>query len=526
MSEFNADIENFRALQDGRYTWNVLYQKIADFMIPEKADFTVHRYPGQRRNYNIFDTTAIWAGGMLAAALHTMLTSPGAPWFYLSSGDPEIDGEQDVAEWLQVVGESMNSVFNDPVANFQSQIHELYLDLVYFGTASMYVGYHDRFTFRTHFLGECYFSEDPYGMIDTIYRIFNLTKRQIIQRFGDQDYGKDFAKAKEGASFQLLHAVVPDKAKWASRYWLLNEKKLIQEGSYAHFPYVVPRWEKSSAEIMGRGPGMKALGAVLGANEIKKTTIRAGHLATRPPLQAPDKGYITPISIAPESISYYDSTSPGRIEPIITGVRPEAGDAQLAATQKEITRMFYTEMLMLPGQEMPGGQNAYMSATEATIRRDNQLRLIGPILSRLQHELLGPLIHRVYALMLSHKMIPEAPDAIKGSPLKVEYRSPLAIAQRAAEGENLMRAVSIISPIAQINPGVMDVFNSEEIVRWAASITHTPQKLLLTKEQMAELRQQQAQAQQQQVQENKDALNAKRNMEAGKMIGSMMKAAT
>jgi hypothetical protein len=76
----------------------------------------------------------------------------------------------------------------------------------------------------------------------------------------------------------------------------------------------------------------------------------------------------------------------------------------------------------------------------------------------------------------------------------VEYVSPLNKAQRADEGVAILNTLQAIAPLAQINPGVMDIFDPEAMARELADINGVPAKVLRTADQIAAMKNQQAQA--------------------------------
>ena len=64
-------------------------------------------------------------------------------------------------------------------SNFQQEIHELYYDLVVFGTAALAIekemGQDIRFSARH--IAEIYIAENHEGRVDTVYRKYELTAK-------------------------------------------------------------------------------------------------------------------------------------------------------------------------------------------------------------------------------------------------------------------------------------------------------------------------------------------------------------
>ena len=88
---------------------------------------------------------------------------------------------------------------------------------------------------------------------------------------------------------------------------------------------------------------------------------------------------------------------------------------------------------------------------------------------------------------------PEALMEAQGD-FEVEYVSPLNRAQRAEEGVAILRTLEAVAPLAQIDPGVMDIFDPDAIARELAEINGVPAKILRSKEDVMALKEQQAQA--------------------------------
>ena len=63
--------------------------------------------------------------------------------------------------------------------------------------------------------------------------------------------------------------------------------------------------------------------------------------------------------------------------------------------------------------------------------RDEKMLQIGPVLDRLNDELLDPAIDRIFNIMMRRGMLPPPPDELQGQPLRVEYTSVMAQAQKS-----------------------------------------------------------------------------------------------
>jgi hypothetical protein len=147
-------------------------------------------------------------------------------------------------------------------------------------------------------------------------------------------------------------------------------------------------------------------------------------------------------------------------------------------------------------------QGPQMTATEVIQRNEEKMRLLGPVLGRLQSELLKPLIDRTFSIILRKNLFMPVPEFLQGRDVEIEYVSPLAKAQKSTELQSIMRAIEILGSLSNVAP-VFDHINMDKLVRHLASIVGVPQKILKPQNQINAEREQaqQEQAQMQQMQQ-------------------------
>ena len=506
-TELTKDLlKRFGKLVTQRQTWESHWQEVADYMMPRKADVTKQRSKGDKRSELIFDSSPLHAVELLSASLHGMLTNPSTPWFSLRFKNVDTGDADEANEWLQDTTEKMYDAFNR--SNFQQEIFELYHDLITFGTASMFIeeDADDIVRFSTRHIGEIYISENNKGRIDTVFRKFKISARAAIQQFGEKNVSntlRGVAMKDPYEEVTILHVVYPrenyDPKKkdaknmpFASCYIELDNKHEISQSGFNEFPYVVPRYLKASFEIYGRSPAMTALPDVKMLNEMSKTTIKAAQKQVDPPLLVPDDGFILPVRTVPGGLNFYRAGTRDRIEPLNIGANNPLGLNMEEQRRNAIRDTFYVNQLMMQN----GPQ---MTATEVVQRNEEKMRLLGPVLGRLQSELLRPLIDRTFAILLRKKIFRPAPQFLSGQDIQIEYVSPLAKAQRSSELQSVMRAIEIFGSLSKISP-VFDHIDIDALVTYLADIVGVPAKVLNSKAQVNAIRQQKQQQQDQQMQ--------------------------
>jgi hypothetical protein len=501
-------------LKAQRGTWETHWQDLSNFVLPNEADFNLKRSKGDKRTTLVYDSTGIHANEMLAAGLHGMLTNPASNWFSLRlKNDSQGTGSgSEAKQWLEDTTNAVMAEISAPSVAFPSHIHEYYLSLCSIGTACMFVGEpstREGISFRAIHIDEIFIAENADGIIDTVFRSFKMTVRQIVQKWGEKSLSPRIKRMYEKQEFDkeidLLHCVYPrddvDRGKRAatmlpvaSVYIDEKEHHVLAEGGFDEMPYMVSRWAKTVGEVFGRSPAMTALPDIKMLQEIMKTTIKAAQKVVDPPLLVPDDGVLGPVRTIPGGLNYYRASSGARIEPLLTGGNIGISYEMMTDLRDRIRTTFFLDQLQFQGAPR-------MTATEVVERTERTLRLLGPTLGRLQSEFLGPMIERIFGVLSRSGRLPEPPESISEQELKIEYVSPLARAQRQTETQGIMRTLEFIGPIAGLDPQAAQIIKGADTVRHIAQLNGVPPMLLKSNEELMEeaKAQQEAQAAQQQM---------------------------
>ena len=512
--------DNLSRLQEKRSNWESHWQEVSDYMLPRKAEITKERTRGDKRHTLIYDATAIHALELLAASLHGMLTSSANKWFSLRFKETDLNSIDEAKEWL----EDATSRMYDAIAksNFQQEIFEAYHDLIAFGTSCLMIeeDQDDILLFSARHIKELYIQENKKGYVDTIYRRFKMPSQAAADKFGIENVSRDLINKARKNPFddvQLVHVVRPrldfdpgkqDKKNmpFQSIYMEYESGHIISIGGFKESPYVIPRYLKASTEQYGRSPGMNALPDVKVLNKMVENSLKAAAKQIDPPLLIPDDGMLAPVRMSPGSINYYRSGSRDRIEPL--NINANNATTLNAENQRRdaIVKMFHVDQLVI-------SENRNMTATEVLQRQEEKMRILGPVLGRLQSELLSPLIIRIFNIMLRQGLFQPAPDILQSQELNIEYVSPMALAQRSQELQSIMRGLELFGSLGQAMP-VMDYIDENGFIKQIIDILGLPAKMIKSDAQVQQIReqraaeQQQAMEMQQQMAESQMAKNA------------------
>ena len=507
-------------LESVRATWEDHWQEILDYVMPRKADVTFVRSKGEKRTEVLYDSTAITANNLLAASLQGTLTSASLPWFHLKLRDTELNQNRDVQLWLEDSAKRMYEIFNE--SNFNTEVHELYLDLVSIGTGAIFVeegskGFDkEGIHFNCLHIAEYFIQENINGKVDTLYRKYKLTARQAIQEFGEENVGEkilESVKEKPDKEFNFIHAVEPTedyeravgksntKLPVHSCHVCTEDKMVVRTGGYNEFPYLVPRWSKATGEIFGRSPSYNALPDIKTLNKAVEIGLKAWAKAIDPPLLVQDDGVIGRVRMTPAGITVVRHD--GAIKPLQIGSNWQITDMKENQLRTSIRQAYYSDQLQL--QDGP-----QMTATEVQVRYELMQRLLGPTLGRFQSEFLNPLIERTFGIMLRAGALLPEPEVIQGQKIDVEYVGPLARSQRMEESVAIDRLYELAMNVVQVDPSIMDNINHDEAIRLRGDLLGVPKIILRARDEVEELREQRQQAQmaQQQAEQQQQAAQA------------------
>lgn len=516
------DIKKLRArlaaLKEERNPFESVYRDLVDYILPTAGRFeATDRKDGEGMYDCIYDSTATDAVGILAAGMLSGMTSPARPWFRLTTGDRRVDERADVKRWLADTTETMQTVFLQ--SNVYQALEQCYRELGVFGTACMLALPSEEHVIHVHFMtvGEYWIAEDYENRVNTVFRRFTLTAEQAVEQFGldkvSRKIADDYRDPKNRyRRHQIIHAVYPrkeyiegspmkDKRRFASVYFeeqtsdIERESVLLEEG-FDTFPGLCPRWEVHGGSSYGTSPGMKALRPVMGLQVEVKRKGQGIDYQTNPPMMYPDTMEDRQSDFAPGGISYYTpGTGPNQAVPAVTATANlQHLLADIQETRAAIGSFFYKDLFTAIMSTPRTNRTAY----EVDQIAQERMALLGPVLQRLNAELLGPLIRSTYDCMVRANLVEPSPEGVDA--IGVTFESILVQALRSAGITAEDRFLSTVTALAQIDPTVIDNIDLDRVVQNRGSDQGVDPRILRSPDEVSEIRQSRMQAQQAQAQ--------------------------
>lgn len=503
-------------LETERNSFEPHWRDLSDFINPRGSRFlTSDVNRGDRRNTKIVDPTASMANRTLSSGMMSGITSPARPWFRLATPDPAMMNYGPVKQWLEVVQNRMNDMFNK--SNLYQSLPIMYSSLGTYGTAAMAVLEDNEDIIRTYPfpLGSFYIANSPRLSVDTAYRKFSMTVRQLVMEFGIDKVSSSVKGMWESGTYEkwidVVHAVYPNMDRDTGKLDAKNKRvksvyyeesgdndKVLRESGFDDFPILAPRWEVNGEDVYGSScPGMLALGQVKALQLEQRRKSQLIDKATNPPMVGPSSLKNQRVSLLPGDITYIDQmSSQDGFKPAYL-VNPNTADllADIQDTRSIINSSYFVDLFM-----MLQNVNTRSMPVEAVIEmKEEKLLMLGPVLERLNDEFLDPLIDRAFSIMVSKNLLPQPPDVMQGMPLRIEYISVMAQAQKSIGLGSLERFVGFVGGLAQAKLEALDKINVDQAIDSYAEMSGVSPTVVVPAEdvqQIREDRQQQIQQQQ------------------------------
>lgn len=499
------------ALINERSSWVPHWREISEYQQPRAGRFFASdRNKGDKRANNILDNTAVFGARTLSAGMMSGMTSPARPWFRLEIQDKELMEYGRVKTWLHESATLLRAIF--AASNTYRSLHTIYEELGLFGTAADIV-LPDFENVIHHYpltVGEYSLAVNHKGQVDTLCREFQMTTGQMVSQFGIENVSRAvadlFRKGTYDQWVDVVHMIEPrlnrdtgkldgKNKRFASIYMEPGKDqvdKFLSESGFDNFPVLAPRWVVTGNDIYGTSPGMECLGDV---KQLQHQQLRKGQAIdymVNPPLQVPTKYKEAARARLPGGVFYVDSVSNNAGVRSAFEVRLDLQHLGLDIqdVRERIRSSYYSDLFLM----MQGDTRSGITATEVAERHEEKLLMLGPVLERLQNELLSPLIDMTFNYAAQAGILPEIPPEIQGMDLKVEFISVLAQAQRAVASQGVDRLMGTVGQLAALSPGVLDKIDFDQVVDDYGDMFGVNPKIIIPDDVVAENRQAKAEA--------------------------------
>jgi hypothetical protein len=209
-----------------------------------------------------------------------------------------------------------------------------------------------------------------------------------------------------------------------------------------------------------------------------------------PPMNAPLNLKNEGASIIPGGVNYLDLNQGQQSFVPAYQVNPDfqSIEYKIEKVQQAIREGFFADLFL-----MIANSPKDMTATEVLERHEEKLLMLGPVIERIQPELLDRVIDRTFYLMDQVGLIPMPPKELEGMELEVEYISLLAQAQKMVGITAIEQTAAFVGNLAAVKPEALDKFDQDEAVDQYADMVGVPPKIIVPDDKVQEIRAERAQ---------------------------------
>ena len=502
------------ALKEERSSWMSHWKDISEVLLPRAGRFlpTENNHGGRAAFRKILDSTGTRALRTLSGGMMSGMTSPARPWFRLTTFNPELDESYEVKVWMSQVTSLMQMVFYK--SNTYRALQMSYEELGAFGTSATLI--YDDFDRVIHChpltIGEFAIATDSRGRVNTVYREFRMTVAMLVQEFGLENVSRTvkdlYDRGQMDEWVEVINAIEPrterDPRKtdaknmpYLSVYFEKSgdKGKVLRETGFTEFPAMCARWSVTGGDIYGTSPGMEALGDLCQLQQMQFRKSQAIDYKVHPPVLIPSEMKNMGTQFLPGGVIPYSNAQQAQQIRSAYMVDLDLNSllVDIQDVRQRINEAFYRDIFML----MVNSTDKTMTATEVTERHEEKMLLMGPVLERLNAEMLDPLINIVFNKLVQADLLPPLPEDLQGQQLNVEFISILAQAQKAISTNSVDRMFSVLGNLAGMKPDIVDNVDLDFWPQWYADALGVDPRFIVSGKKVAVIREQRAQAEQQ-----------------------------
>ena len=500
--------KRYAALKLERSSYVSHWQTIADNMSVRAVRFQTSdkNQSGSKRNTKVINSTATFSLRTSSAGMMSGITAPSRPWFNLGVDDKAINEMHVVRMWLEGVETQIRETFRR--SNLYTILPLVYDDLLTFGTSAFAVMEDEEDGIRCYPfpIGSYVLGVGHRGNVNICIREFKQSIGQLVSEFGLENCSTEVQRAYKEKQFDIQVDCIqafeenPDANEkgMESRYLpyrsvtyelSASDGKVLSIKGTHEFPVMAPRWRVVGEDTWGNSPAMDVLGDVLQLQQMEKRKLQALEMLINPPRSAPAGMRNEYIGTLSGEITFVPDGQLGSkvepnyvINPYLDHIRGE-----IQAVEQRIKHGLFEDLFLMISND----ERSNITATEIQARQQEKMTALGPILERLNDEMLDPLVKRVYGILDRNFKIAPIPTEMN-SPIVIEYVSILAQAMKLQGVVGVERLVGFVGSVAAGRPDALDKLNMDATIDAYADMIGVPPALVNAQEVVDKARAQRA----------------------------------
>ncbi len=499
-------------------------RNIADHFRTRRGRFLLKDAGAKNKRSSVVHEHGIFASRILGAGMSSGVASAARPWLKLVTPDSDLNEFKSVKLWLDDTQRKLYRIFAG--SNYYGRRTASFRDMGDFGQGPLLIdqSFNDVISAYVSPPGEYYLATDMRGRANTLYRDIEFTVMQMSKMFG-RNMPREVLECYDRGSYEDKYTVVhviepnirqikgvpgPTGMPFLNLYYCLgvsdeDQNAVCLTSGYNELPFSCPYWEAQTPDPYGDGCGALAIGV---CKSIQSTEKRRGQVVDKlavPPTQAPASMEKKIINHRPGGNTYYPSNAmqnggAGRFGPVspLYQIDPQSLVAigeETGRLETRIDRAYYVDLFFMLSQS----DRRLITAREVEEKHEEKLIGLGPVLDNVHTDGLDVEVTRTFSIAARAGILKPPPKELDGIPLKAEYTSILAVAQRALGVSAIERFSGFIGNLAAGKPDVMDKWDTDQTIDEYADTLGVPAGMVMSDDEVKKAREARAQAEQQQA---------------------------
>lgn len=495
-----------------------VWKQVSEYIDPTRGRFDSgddRKSAAKRSRAKIINSRATRGLRVMTSGFMGGHTSKARPWFRITVPNPQLAELTSVKVWCDDVAQRIRDVLER--SNFYTALPTFYTERHLFGVSAMACVEDDvevvrfyPFTCGTYAIGL-----DQRNKVDSFWRCYKASARQLEQRYGEANLPVRVQDAlsnnRRDELFTVESIVEPNpeglqgyqarmKRPFRQIEWVQGSDSdphgcLDWSGHYEN-PILASRWGAVADDVYSTAPAIDALPDIKQLQYLEGEKLRLLDLTSKPTLEAPESLRNKGVNSNPGGVVYVTPLQTGgRVQPIYTP-DPRAFQfttEEIRECELRIDDMFFVNLFLMLDSMDDRERTAY----EISERKEEKTAMLGPALESLTDEVLDPAISRVYGIMARNGLLPPPPEQLNNVPLRIEYTSMLAQAQKAVGTGTIERVIQFTAGLAQAkqDPSVWDKIDTDQSIDEVSDRQGAPARIVRSDDQVAAIRQGRAQQQ-------------------------------
>ncbi len=475
---------------------------------------------GRARGQAVFDPTAnasleIWGNGIIGN-----YAPKSIKWFQEQLPSVELMKSKVVRQWLQDTDDHLRFVINR--SNYHEQKLVAIKDAGAIGDSYIYIDEDiesGKIITQTPHPRQFYIRRDFFGRPVEVMDCFRKTRQQVRDEYGDNALSPDQLLSLETESGRATEVNVihvtdrnpdfdPERVgnafmKWRTFYVNVEAKQIMQSGGYRTLNPIPWNLNRPSHEDYGRGVISQILIEILTANFMSRDMLNVSQQAAQPAMLM-TSALKHKLSLAPGAVTFIGNKEfqGGKLGDLVARLVDTTG-YPFGVDQHQRWQAAIENRLGVPlFLAMNRDDGTYKNIADIRQRQAERIVLLAPFLWTLG-TVTDMELDRIYSIELEAGRAPDPPlEVLEGLErdkpihIDIQYIGPLLqLLQQHFETGNLLNTIANIHAAASVDQESLKVVDGDELMRKILISGDAPEEIVLTPDDVADLRAFEAQQQ-------------------------------